>query len=578
MSEYIRATPVNPTDDYYNLGSFGRKITTKSEAAQRWFNRGFIWAYAFNHEEAGNCFQQVVAHDPTCAMGYWGIAFAAGPNYNKAWAAFDPQDLKLSVPKCHHAVKLADNHLAGVTPIENALVKALRYRFPYTEVPDDFTPANKAYADAMREVYREHGKDDLDVITLFADALMNYTPRKFFEVGSGQPIRTSNVVEVQSVLERGLKCPDAKYHPGIQHMYIHLMEMSAWPQKALVAADHLQDLVPDGGHIWHMPSHIYVLVGQYRHSVDANMLASRADDKFYARQGGRNFYSFYRLHDYHSLIYAAMLVGQSKLALESTDRMEATITEDMLRIESPPMANWMEFFKAVRVHVLIRFGLWEEIKDLTIPEDKHLYCVTTTMVHYGKGIACAATGNIEEALRQRDHYHEAAKLVPYSRLDFPNRIWDVLRIATPMLYGEIEYRKGNYDTAFKYLREAVKYDDSLMYTEPWGWMVPTRHAYAALLLEQGHVEDAAQAYREDLGLDQSLTRAHQHPNNVWALHGYHECLLRLGRKSEADIINQQLTVVLAVADVPIASSCFCRLGTANRNSGDKACQDGSCEK
>lgn len=157
----------------------------------------------------------------------------------------------------------------------------------------------------MREVYREFGQDDLDVTTLFADALMNWMPRKMFEVRTSKPIPTSPVFEIQGVFERGLHRPDAKKHPGIQHMYIHLMERSATPQVALRAADNLRDLVPDARHIWHMPSHIYVLVGDYRHSLDTNLMATIADDKLYARQGGNNFYSFYRLHDYHSLIYAA---------------------------------------------------------------------------------------------------------------------------------------------------------------------------------------------------------------------------------------------------------------------------------
>jgi len=291
-----------------------------------------------------------------------------------------------------------------------------------------------------------------------------------------------------------------------------------------------------------------------------NHIATVADDKFFARQGGVNFYSFYRLHDYHSLIYAAMLAGQSKIALESCDRMEATITEEMLRVKSPPMADWLEFFLAVRVHVLIRFGRWEELKSLQIPEDKDLYCVTIAMRHYGMGIAYAATDDLRNADAQRDLFQEASKRVPESRLDFPNRIVDVLKVARSMLNGEIEYRRQNYDVAFSSIRRAIQFEDELMYTEPWGWMLPARHPYGALSLEQNLVEQAAQAYAEDLGLDERLTRAHQHPKNVWALHGYHECLLRLDRLEEAAIIEKQLTSAAAEADVPVGSSCYCRIG------------------
>jgi tetratricopeptide (TPR) repeat protein len=165
----------------------------------------------------------------------------------------------------------------------------------------------------------------------------------------------------------------------------------------------------------------------------------------------------------------------------------------------------MEFFKAVRVHVYIRFGMWEEIKNLQLPTDQALYCVTTTMTHYGKAIAWAATGDVEKADQERELYHKAAKTVPPTRKDFPNLISNVLKVATAMLDGEIEYWRGHYDRAFESLREAIRHDDALRYTEPWGWMVPTRHAYAALMLEQGEVEEAARAYVENLGLDKMLT-------------------------------------------------------------------------
>lgn len=247
--------------------------------------------------------------------------------------------------------------------------------------------------------------------------------------------------------------------------------------------------------------------------------------------------------------------------------MEATITEEILRVETPALANWMEFFKAVRVHVYIRFGMWEELKRLDPLDDKHLYCVTNVMRHYGKGIAYAATAQLEEADKERELFKVAATYVPPTRLDFPNKITDILKVASAMLDGEIEYRRGNYEVAFRRLEEAVVLEDELPFAEPWGWMLPARHAYAALSLEQGKVEQAAQAYAEDLGLFPTPKRAHQHPNNVWALHGYHECLELLGRYAEANIIQKQLALALVEADVEITSSCFCRLGNIPSSGG-----------
>ncbi|KAL4893909.1 hypothetical protein BDV59DRAFT_192717 [Aspergillus ambiguus] len=522
----LSETRIPASEDYYNLGSFGRQISTKSSDAQVWFNRGLVWAYSFNHEEAALCFQQTILHDPTCVMGYWGAAYATGPNYNKKWAAFDPDDRKRSIGIAHHLAYAAEPYLGGASPVERALIKAVQKRFPTDENTNDFGPVNEAYAVAMKTVYEEFGKEDLDILALYADALMNMNPWALYDSLTGKPNLATPVIEVRAVLERGLTFPAYKRHPGILHMYIHLMEMSETPEVALVPADHLRDLVPDAGHMPHMPSHLDVLIGDYRRAIDANMKASIADDKFYAHRGGKNFYSIYRLHVYHSLIYAAMLAGQSQVALESTDRMEATIPEDLLRMKSPPMVEWMEFFLSVRVHVLIRFGLWEDLKRLPVPADKKLYCVTVAITHYGKAIAWAATGNLAEADRERDLYYAASKRVPVTRVIFPNKVVDTLKVASAMVDGELEYRRGNYDVAFASLRRAVHEEDNLLYAEPWGWMVPARHAYAALLVEQGRVAEAAEVYAEDLGFTDRLAGTHRHPNNAWALHGYHECLCR----------------------------------------------------
>jgi tetratricopeptide (TPR) repeat protein len=228
------------------------------------------------------------------------------------------------------------------------------------------------------------------------------------------------------------------------------------------------------------------------------------------------------------------------------------------------MADWLENFASVRVHVLVRFGRWKELIALEMPVDKELHCVTTAMIHYGKGVAYAATGDIEKAQKERDALGAAVARIPSSRIcgDFPNKSNVVLQVGVAMLDGELEYRRGNYELAFKHFETAIERDDALTYAEPWPWMQPTRHAYAALLMEQGRVHDAASAYKADLGFEQdsalALPRARQHPGNVWALVGYHECLLKLGRESEAAIVGQLLRTAQAVADTSISVSCYCR--------------------
>ncbi|KAJ5143720.1 uncharacterized protein N7515_002507 [Penicillium bovifimosum] len=552
--------PRASSDPYFDLGTLSRKVTTSSQEAQIWFDRALVWTYCFNHDEAITCYKQTIAHDEGCAMAYWGVSFCSGSNYNKTWALFDGVDRVNAMKQCYlysqEALKRAEN----ASEWERAIIEAHANRYPNDDPNRDLAACSRAYADAMRKVYAKFNHDDFDLITLFADALMNCAPRKLYDASTGLPIASSPVFEVKDLLDRSLKLPGVEKHPGPAHMYIHLMEMSATPEAALPAAEMIREIFPDTGHTFHMPAHIDVLVGDYRRAVEYNYKATITDDKYFQQNGGLTFYSYYRLHDYHSLIYAAMLGGKSKAALSATNRMEATITEEILRVETPALADWMEFFKAVRVHVLIRFGMWEELKKLDPLEDKSLYCVTNVMRHYGKGVAYAATAQLEEADKERELFKEASKIVPPTRLDFPNKITDILKVATAMLDGEIEYRRGNYETAFSSLREAIALEDALPFAEPWGWMLPARHAYAALSLEQGHVEQAAQAYAEDLGLSPTPKRAHQHPNNVWALHGYHECLGILGRHAEATIIKQQLNLALVEADVDITSSCFCRLG------------------
>ncbi|MGI9658711.1 MAG: hypothetical protein ACR2OD_07375 [Gaiellaceae bacterium] len=544
--------------EYYDLGSHGRRVSTTSADAQLWFDRGFTWTYAFNHDEAIRCFERAVADDPACAMAHWGIAYAAGPNYNKPWEAFDELDLAASLAKAFEATKQAMSLREGAAPVERALIEALPARYPALTPAEDCSIWNDEYAEHMRGVYLAH-RDDLDVAALFAEALMNRTPWELWDLVSGEPADGASTAEATEVLEAALEHPDANRHPGVLHMYIHLMEMSSHPERALRASDSLRGLVPDAGHLEHMPTHIDVLCGNYDDVVASNARAIVADRKFLEREGPMNFYSLYRCHNYHFKLYGAMFLGQYGPAIEAADEMVATLPSDLLHVEVPPMADWLEGFVPMRMHVLIRFGRWDEIIATELPDDEELFCVTTAMIRYAKGVALAATGRVDEAEAEQAEFEEARGRVPDTRYVFNNTCLDILAIAAEMLAGELEYRRGNHDEAFSHLRRSIELDDGLPYDEPWGWMQPTRHAYGALLLEQAHVEQAEAVYRADLGLDGSIARAYQHPDNVWSLHGFHECLRRLGRNAEASIIEQRLELALARTDVPVSSSCYCRL-------------------
>ncbi|KAJ5209297.1 hypothetical protein N7449_003676 [Penicillium cf. viridicatum] len=570
--------PVLASEEYYNLGSFGHTITTNCADAQIWFNRGLTWVYSFNHVEGSYCFEKAIAHDPACAMAYWGLAYAVGPNYNKPWEKFDQADLHTSVQRAYNASREAKKHAENATPLEQALIEAIQFRFPTNQPAKDFSALNKSYAVAMKPVYDTFGQD-LDVATLYADALMNITPWALWDLFSGKANPNAPTMEVKAVLERALgqEQDGANCNPGLLHLYIHFIEMSPTPELGINAADNLRDLVPDAGHIHHMPTHLDILIGDWRRSISSNYKSTLADDKYFRKSGADNFYTFYRLHDYHSLVYAAMFAGQSKTALDAVTRMESTVPEEVLRIQSPPMADWLEQFMYIRIHVMVRFGMWEELKRKELPHDRTLYAGTTATIHYARGIAFAATGDLGSAREEQEFFHLAWARVPETRRAYNGKIVDVLKVAAAMLEGEIEYRSTNYDKAFAALRRAIDLEDKLPYSEPWSWMQPVRHAYAALLMEQGHLEEAARVYRADLGLDHSIIRARRHPNNVWALQGYHECLVRLGRTDEAAMIEQPAKLALAVADVPIKSSCFCRLDTSQAPQILNGCSsDGKC--
>ena len=542
-------------DSYpYNLGSYSCKVNTNSKDCQTWFDRGLIWSYGFHHEEAERCFRYAVHCDPHCAMAHWGIAYAGGPNYNKAWERFDETDLKRALHKCHLATSKARE--LATAPLEVALVEALCARFP-SEREGDYQHWNRSYSEHMDQVYEKHG-DHLDVVALYADSLMALAPWQLWDLHTGAPREDSRTLRIESILEKAFQRPESLFHPGILHFYIHLMELSSKPELAIPAADRLRNLCPDVGHLNHMPGHIDLLIGDYRRAIASNIEAIRGDELYMKHGSTTDFYTFYRLHDYTFPIYAGMFNGQFRIAMDTVERMEKSLTEDLLRIPSPPMIDWMEGFKSYRVHVLVRFGKWHDILQLPFPNDRQFYCVTPTILHYARALSYSVLDRVEDALKERELFRESRRKIYPSRFEFPNSWQDILNVAETMLTGELEYRRANYTLAFEQLRKSIKYYDNLIYAEPWGWMQPPRHAYAALQLEQGNVEEAAKTYAEDLGYVDSLPRAVRHPNNVWALHGYHECLVKLGRHGEAKILEPQLILALAVADIPIESSCFCR--------------------
>ncbi|MGH2570359.1 MAG: hypothetical protein ACRDGR_03995, partial [bacterium] len=490
----------------YSIGGFHRKVTTSSTDAQVWFDRGLALSFGFNHEEAIRCFERAAEADPECAMAYWGIAYASGPNINNV--VMD----EAAVERAHENTEKAAAFAAQLAPVEAALVAALasRYALP---APENRSELDLAWADAMREVAGTY-PEDADVAAICAEAIMLLRPWNHWTTEGAPAPETDEIVRV---LEDALaRHPD---HPALNHFYIHTMEASPNPARALPAANRLRERMPGVGHLVHMPCHIDVLLGEYATVIEANRNAIEADRLFVEMAGAVNMYTLYRVHNYHFIVYAAMFEGQQALARETAQELVRQIPSELLE----DIPDFIEAFVPTPLHVLVRFGAWEEI--LAQPEPEEELSTTRAVYHYARALAYATTGRIDEAAAEQEAFARALPEIPESRYLFNNPAREVMKVAEAMIAGELAYRRGLHEEAFAHLREAVRRDDALHYDEPWGWMQPARHSLGALLLEQGRVAEAKTVYVEDLK---------RHPKNLWALHGLAECHERLGEGPEAE--------------------------------------------
>ena len=549
--------------DRFNLGTHTRTISTTSTEAQRWFDIGLNWLYGFNHEEAVTCFERAIEHDPDCVMAHWGAALGAGPFYNYGWRQFSTEEANEATDFGHGHIQKARALAHTATDVENALVEAMAMRFQHSHSVSvsEFDQCDDDYADAMRDVYQRFPNDH-DVMALFVEAAISRTPWQLWDVKRGVPAAGADTLEALHVLERSMDLKDKAnepQHPAILHLHIHTTEMSTEPERSMHPADLLSTMCPDAGHLNHMPGHTYVLCGNYEKAKIASEKAIEADDRYLDYAGPFNFYTSARCHDLHLMMYTCMLLGQFEPALAAAEKMCATLTEDVLSVAGKPqLAMTMEGYYSMKMHVLVRFGRWHEIVDEPMPDNPDLYCVSTAMHHYAKGIAYATLKDFTAAEREREAFGVALARIPEERLFFNNSAQSILGVGEMMLNGEVEYHKGNYDVGFASLRQAVARDDDLAYTEPWAWMHPPRHALAALLTEQGRYDEAESLCRADLGLNDTVQRCAQHPDNVWALHGLVECVGRRGESAELTGLQAKLDEALAKTDTAITSSCMCR--------------------
>jgi tetratricopeptide (TPR) repeat protein len=518
---------------YDGLGSYSRKVTTDSAEAQRYFDQGLGFLHGFNHRAAIRAFQQAAELDPECAMAHWGVALACGPHINSM--AVPPPAAELAWKELERAEKNAGN----ASPVERALIGALAKRYANPQ-PEDRSGLDRAYADAMREVWKKYPKDP-DVGAFFAEAMLNLRPwDQWTPDGKPQPGTDEIIATLDAVLKLN---PN---HPLANHLYIHAVEASPNPERAIAAADRLRNLQPGLAHNVHMPSHIDIRTGQWLKAVDTNAKAVEADQRHRKIFGPhKGFLNVYVAHNRHMLAYAAMMTGQRDLALKHIRAMVAEMPADFLNEN----AMQAEGNVAMPLEVLVRFGLWDEI--LAEPErytDKMWF---TRAFHYAaRAIAYAAKGDTASARKAQSVFVERAKLVPKEDFVSNNSCEALLAVAIPMVEGEILIAEGKIDGGIEQLRAAIQKEDALKYDEPPGWLIPVRHSLGAVLMKQQRFAEAEQVYRDDLA---------RLPENGWSLLGLAESLRK--QKKNADEVAQtqaKFKKVWAKADLTITTSCLCQ--------------------
>ncbi|WP_306591909.1 hypothetical protein [Geothrix sp. 21YS21S-4] len=513
----------------YDLGRHHRRVATQVPAAQAAFDQGLVWAYAFNHEAAVRAFQEALRLDPGCAMAWWGLALVNGPHINNP--AMDEAQAKAAWEALGEARKRA----AQAPPVERALIEALGTRYAMPN-PADRSALDAAYARAMARVAARFPKD-ADVAALYAEALMDVRPwDQWTRAGEPQP----GTKEILAALRRAQAlAPD---HPLALHLAIHAYEGSPHPERARVAADRLRRLVPDAGHLLHMPGHIYAWIGDWGGAAEANERAMEADGRYRTRQPQIGFYGLYMVHNADFLAYTALMEGRKEVALAQGRAVVAAFPLDWVVAN----ATFAEAFATRHWETLKRFGLWEELLAEPAPDAR--LPLATAYWHALRGTAFAATGRGAEALKEQAAFEAALPGIPETHVWGSNNARQVMQVSRAFLAGEIAFGQSRTDEAVERLQEAVRLEDGLKYDEPPACVVPARHALGAVLLSAGRAKEAEAVYRMDL-------RAY--PANYWSLLGLRKALTAQGRTTEAAAAEENLRRAQARAQVRAETSCLC---------------------
>lgn len=527
---FALATGIGGADErlYEGTGPHVRSVKTSNAEAQRYFDQGLNFLYAFNQNEAERSFRAAARRDPDCAMAWWGVAMANGPHYNNM--TIPPEDEAEAVQALAQARRVMSDEPAA----DQALVRAASKRFATGGA--DRAKLEAAYSAELGRAYATHPKDS-DLGALYAESMMNLRPWDLWTpAGKPQP----GTLKIVSTLERVL-AGDGD-HPLALHLLIHAVEASDRPERAIPAADRLRDLQPGLGHNVHMPSHIDVRVGQWEKAIVSNEKAIAADDAYYRTRPEQGFYWLYMTHNRHMLGFAAMMVGRKALAVQATDDMVAVIPPDVRKAN----ASWMDGWFVMPVEVRVRFGMWNDV--LAYPAIDAQFPLSRALQHAARAMAHAAKGQPEQARAEQAQFYASRRNVPGEALFGGNRSWNILRVATHHMNGEVSVAEGMTDRAVAHLRAAVEAEDALNYMEPPDWIQPSRHTLGALLVREARFAEAAEVYEQDLK---------KLPNNGWSLFGLALCREKLGQAEEAAALRARFEKSWAMDEAPITSSCLC---------------------
>jgi len=512
------------------LGDYHFSVTTKSPTSQQFFDQGLRLTYAFNHSEALRAFKEAARLDPENAMAYWGWALVLGPNLNLPMV---PE----VAPQAYQAIGKAIEFKDRVSERERTYIEALAQR--YTNNPEaDRQPLDQAYAEAMAALVLRY-PDDLDAATLYAAALMNLQPWDYWSLDGSPKGHTDTILKtLQSVVDRNPK------HPGALHYYIHAVE-ARHPERGERHADMLGGLMPGAGHLVHMPSHIYMRVGRYADSYEANRLATEADESYITQCRAQGIYPLnYYPHNIHFLAWSAMVQGRPQAALDAARKIVEKVPAELAANKN--VWALYETFLSQPMFVLVRFGMWQEMLDEPRPDVESQFM--TGIWHYGRALAYIHTDQLDEARREVGALSAArtamAEIEHYVGFGTAEAL---LTIAEEIVLGELVYAEGDTLRGLAHLERAVRLEDGLRYNEPPDWYFPVRHLLGAMLLDAGRPNEAEVVYAADL---------RKNPENGYSLFGLRHALEQQGKLEDARAVARRFERAWADATHQLTSSRF----------------------